>query len=79
MTSLQAIYVNRSALASRLLQLTSDAPLCAKVLGTFVMDEGTSHGAGTQIASARGMRPSPFASSPASLPPAVENEAEVIW
>lgn len=32
--------MNRSALANRLLQLTHNAPLCAKVLGTFVNDVG---------------------------------------
>lgn len=31
--------MNRSSLANRFLQLTHDAPLCAKVLGNFVYDE----------------------------------------
>ncbi|CAM9351695.1 unnamed protein product [Ectocarpus sp. 6 AP-2014] len=34
----KAIYVNRRALATRLMRLTRDAPLCSRVLGTFVDD-----------------------------------------
>ncbi|CAM9527708.1 unnamed protein product [Ectocarpus fasciculatus] len=34
----KAIYVNRRSLATRLMRLTRDAPLCSRVLGTFVDD-----------------------------------------
>lgn len=40
----QAIYVQRRALATRLMRLTHDAPLCTRVLGTFVDDTANNAG-----------------------------------
>lgn len=44
-THAQAIYVQRRALATRLMRLTHDAPLCTRVLGTFVDDTATNNAA----------------------------------